>query len=121
LVLAIDDDPNILELVGAIVRHKKFDFAKAGTEASALARAHERLPQLVFMDINLPDTNGFDLCQKMRDKVAGFDAPVIFLSASRSADDVKKAMAMGGTDYMVKPFTPDAIMARLDKWLGDGA
>ena len=73
------------------------------------------------VDINLPDTNGFDLCQKMRDKVAGFDAPVIFLSASRSADDVKKAMAMGGTDYMVKPFTPDAIMARLDKWLGDGA
>jgi len=58
---------------------------------------------------------------EMRDEIAGFDAPVVFLSASRSATDVQKAMAMGGTDYMVKPFTPDAIMARLDKWLGPDA
>lgn len=118
LVLAIDDDPNIHDFLGAIVRQQKFEYSSAGTGQKAIAMAKKRVPDLVFMDVVLPDTEGFQLCQVMRDEIEGFDATVVFLSVKHSLTDIQMAMAMGGNDYLAKPFTPDQIIARLNKWLG---
>ncbi len=119
LVLGIDDDPNIHMFLRAIVRDQNLRYLSAGTGQKAMAMAKRHLPDLVFMDIMLPDTDGFQLCQALRDEIEDFVAPVIFLSGNQTMTDVKMAVAMGGADYLVKPFKPDSIVARLNKWLGE--
>ncbi|CAM3627239.1 response regulator transcription factor [Nocardiopsis rhodophaea] len=114
-VLVIDDEPNIRELVQAALRFHNFSVSTAGTGGDGLALARERHPDLILLDIMLPDISGFEICQRLRH--AGDNVPVIYLTARDTPSDTVTGLSLGGDDYVTKPFSVEALIARIHAML----
>jgi two-component system OmpR family response regulator len=110
-VLVVDDEPNIVNLVQMSLRFHGFDVVTAGTGGEALAAVAEAPPDLMVLDVMLPDVDGFEVCRRLRD--AGTDVPVIFLSARDARTDKVAGLTYGGDDYVTKPFSVDELVARV--------
>jgi two-component system, OmpR family, response regulator len=110
-LLVVEDDLNILELLSASLRFAGFSIttASSGTEAVALAR--EERPDLIVLDVMLPDLDGFQVIRKLRD--AGTRTPVVFLTARDAVDDKIRGLTLGGDDYVTKPFSLEELTARI--------
>jgi two-component system OmpR family response regulator len=110
-LLVVDDEPNILELLGASLRYEGFEIATApnGREAMELARTFK--PDALVVDVMMPIMNGFDMTRRMR--ADGMRAPVLFLTARDATDDKVTGLTLGGDDYVTKPFSLDELVARL--------
>lgn len=91
------------------------DFARDGAQALDLARA--RLPDLILLDIGLPDVDGFDVCRGLKSDAALADVPVIFLTVRDDADTEVRALELGGVDFIAKPVRPEVVRARVDSRL----
>jgi two-component system OmpR family response regulator len=109
-VLVVDDEENLAFVVAAAFRLASFDVASARSGADALREAERFRPDLVVLDVMLPDLDGFDVCRRMR--AEGNDVPVIFLTARDSTDDRLRGLTIGGDDYMTKPFSVEELVAR---------
>ncbi|MCY3567220.1 MAG: response regulator [Chloroflexi bacterium] len=109
-ILAVDDDPQALRFVREILVADGFDAVVTGDPREALKLMTEERPQLVLLDLVLPDTDGIDLMVEMR-KWA--DVPVIFLSAYGRDELIARAFEQGASDYVVKPFSPTELSARI--------
>ena len=123
-VLVVDDELNIRELVQVALRFHGFTVTAAATGAEALRQAAEGRPDLVVLDVMLPDLDGFEVCRRIR--AGGNDVPVIFLTARDTSSDTVTGLALGGDDYVTKPFSVEALVARIRAVLrrasrGDGA
>jgi putative two-component system response regulator len=108
IVLAIDDSPANLQLCKGLLG-KDYDvrLAKSGTMAlAALTRIH---PDIVLLDIEMPDINGFEVMEEINKDPALAQIPVIFVTSHASGDLVTKAVGQGAVDYIVKPFSPDIL------------
>ena len=122
-LLVVEDEPNILELLSASLRYAGFDVvtAAAGTEAVQAAQRHR--PDLIVLDVMLPDIDGFEVCRRLRS--AGNDVPVIFLTARDTSSDTVTGLVIGGDDYVTKPFSLEEVIARIRAVLrrtsGEGA
>src|SRR5689334_22401369 len=101
-VLVVDDEENIVVLVEAALQVQGYTTQSAGDGRAALAAVDEFAPDLVVLDVMLPDVDGFTVLRRMRD--AGSQVPVIFLTARGGTDDRVHGLTVGGDDYMVKPF-----------------
>ena len=110
-VLVVDDEPGIRDLMRTALRFHGFDTVAAGTGAEALAAAREGRPDLVLLDVMLPDIDGFEVCRRLRD--AGDEVPVIFLTARDTPSDTVTGLTLGGDDYVTKPFSIEALIARV--------
>jgi two-component system, OmpR family, response regulator len=110
-VLVVDDEPNIRELVQVALRFHGFSVTTAATGAGALRRAQADGPDLVVLDVMLPDLDGFEVCRRLRS--AGNEVPVIFLTARDTSSDTVTGLALGGDDYVTKPFSVEALVARV--------
>ncbi|GAB3438887.1 response regulator transcription factor [Streptomonospora sediminis] len=110
-VLVIDDEPNIRDLVQAALRFHGFSVTTAETGDEGLARAHEERPDLIVLDVLLPDVSGFEVCRKLRD--SGNQVPVIYLTARDTPSDTVTGLSLGGDDYVTKPFSVEALVARV--------
>jgi two-component system, OmpR family, response regulator len=110
-VLVVDDEPNIRDLVGVALRFHGFEVSSAGTGQEALTRARKDQPALVVLDVMLPDFDGFEVCRRLR--AAGDEVPVIFLTARDTPTDTVTGLTLGGDDYVTKPFSVDALVARV--------
>ena len=110
-LLVVDDEPNILELLGASLRYEGFEIATAtnGREAMAVARTFK--PDALVVDVMMPIMNGFDMTRRMR--ADGMVAPVLFLTARDGTEDKVTGLTLGGDDYVTKPFSLDELVARL--------
>ncbi|MDQ1682873.1 MAG: two-component system, OmpR family, response regulator [Frankiaceae bacterium] len=110
-LLVVDDEPNILELLGASLRYEGFEIATAtnGREAMQVARTFK--PDALVVDVMMPIMNGFDMTRRMR--ADGMVAPVLFLTARDGTDDKVTGLTLGGDDYVTKPFSLDELVARL--------
>jgi len=110
-VLVVDDEPNIRELVQVALKFHgcSVTTASSGREALRLADAAEL--DLIVLDVMLPDLDGFEVCQRLR--AAGNDVPVIFLTARDTSSDTVTGLALGGDDYVTKPFSVEALVARV--------
>jgi len=109
-ILVVDDEPYITDLLSAALRFEGFsvDVASSGAEALRLARtAH---PDLVMLDVMLPDFDGGEVCRRLRE--GGDGVPVVFLTARDSTEDKVAGLAMGD-DYVTKPFSLDELVARV--------
>ncbi|MBV2364962.1 response regulator transcription factor [Streptomonospora nanhaiensis] len=110
-VLVIDDEPNIRDLVQAALRFHGFSVSTAETGDQGLAMARDRHPDLILLDVLLPDISGFDVCRRLRD--SGDDVPVIYLTARDTPSDTVTGLSLGGDDYVTKPFSVEALIARV--------
>lgn len=110
-LLVVDDEPNIRDLLASSLRFAGFEVMSAGDGTEALRLATSEKPDLVVLDVMLPDMDGFTVCQKMRS--SGVDTPVIFLTARDGMDDKVQGLEAGGDDYVTKPFGLEEVVARI--------
>jgi two-component system OmpR family response regulator len=111
-LLVVDDEPNIVELLSASLRFAGFEVvgAMTGNEATRAAERHQ--PDLVLLDVMLPDVDGFVVLRRIRE-AAGRPVPVIFLTARDANDDKVAGLTLGGDDYVTKPFSLEEVVARI--------
>jgi two-component system, OmpR family, response regulator len=110
-VLVVDDEENVAHLVASALRFDGFDTNTADNGNSALAAVAEYDPDLLVLDVMMPDLDGFGLLAKLRN--AGCDVPVIFLTARDTAADRVRGLRSGADDYVVKPFSVEELLARV--------
>ena len=110
-VLVVDDEPNIRELVQVALKFHGCSVTAAGTGKDALRQAESSRPDLIVLDVMLPDMDGFEVCRRLR--AAGNEVPVIFLTARDTSSDTVTGLALGGDDYVTKPFSVEALVARV--------
>ncbi|MFC4468754.1 response regulator transcription factor [Streptomyces xiangluensis] len=110
-VLVVDDEPNILELLSAALRLSGFTVHAANCGAEALATARRVRPDIVILDVMLPDTDGFSLARTLR--TVHDRLPVLFLTARGAVEDRIAGLTAGGDDYVTKPFSLEEVVLRL--------
>jgi len=110
-VLVVEDDPDLRRLVSKGLEEEGFEVLVVRNGADALELTRRSQPELLVVDIGLPDTDGRDLCQAMR--ADGMTAPVLFLTARDSGADRVSGFGAGGDDYLTKPFVFAELVARL--------
>jgi two-component system response regulator MprA len=113
-VLVVEDDAELLEVLIRGLREEGFTALGASTGHQALERAAAKQPDLLIVDIGLPDADGRDVCQALR--AQGIVAPVLFLTARDALSDRLSGFAAGGDAYVTKPFAFEEIVARLRAW-----
>lgn len=111
-LLLVDDEPSIRETVSRYLGHLGFEVYTAETGTQALRAAGEYLPELVLLDVMLPDTDGFDLLARLR--ADGLAVPVVFLTARDTRAEIVRGLREGGDDYVTKPFGLEELAARVD-------
>lgn len=110
-VLVVDDEDNIAFLVASALRLEGFETRSAATGREAVAAVEEWAPDLVVLDVMLPDLDGFDVLRRLRS--GGHRQPVVFLTARDETDDRVRGLTVGGDDYLVKPFAIEELVARV--------
>ena len=110
-LLIVEDDPNIVELLSASLRFAGFDVTTATNGGDAVSIAKDARPDLVVLDVMLPDLDGFEVIRRMRD--GGVRTPVVFLTARDATDDKIRGLTLGGDDYVTKPFSLEELTARI--------
>jgi two-component system, OmpR family, response regulator len=110
-VLVVDDELNITELVSLGLRYEGFDVSSARDGRGALRAIREFTPELVILDVTMPDLDGFEVVRRMR--ADGIWTPVIFLTARDATEDKIAGLTVGGDDYLAKPFSLDELIARV--------
>jgi two-component system OmpR family response regulator len=110
-VLVVDDESNITDLVGTALRYVGFEVATAATGREALERARAFRPELIVLDVMLPDLDGFEVTRRLRGE--GLRIPVLFLTARDATEDKVAGLTLGGDDYVTKPFSLEELVARV--------
>lgn len=110
-VLVVDDEPVLAELVSMALRYEGWDIATAGDGASALAIAREQPPDVVVLDVMLPDMSGLDVLHELRKQIPAL--PLLLLTAKDSVEDRIAGLTAGGDDYVTKPFSIEEVVLRL--------
>jgi CheY-like chemotaxis protein len=108
-ILSIDDDPEIRELVSEVLERAGWDVVTAADGPSGLRAAREQRPDLILLDIMMPGMNGYAVCDDLQIDPRTSHVPVVFLTALNDPRDRARALALGGTDYLVKPFDPRTV------------
>ena len=109
-LLLVDDEDSLRSMLEAALRHTGFDVEAVASGRAALAAVVERPPDLVVLDVMLPDLDGFEVCRRIRHD--GSTTPVLFLTARDGTEDKVRGLTLGGDDYLVKPFSLDELVAR---------
>jgi len=112
-ILLVDDFPDNLKVLRTILIKQKYQVRVAINGEMALNSAREFPPDLILLDIQMPDMDGFEVCEKIKSNPKICDIPVIFLSASDNPQDKIKAFSSGGVDYISKPFYENEVIARV--------
>jgi two-component system, OmpR family, response regulator len=110
-VLVVDDEPNIRELVQVALQFHGCAVTTAATGKDALRQAETDRPDLIVLDVVLPDLDGFEVCRRLRS--GGNEVPVIFPTARDTSSDTVTGLALGGDDYVTKPFSVESLVARV--------
>ncbi|MEI8080469.1 MAG: response regulator transcription factor [Actinomycetes bacterium] len=110
-VLVVDDEPPITELVAMALRYEGYEVSTAGTGRDALNLVETARPDLIILDVMLPDIDGFEVASRLqRDRRR---IPVLFLTARDSTEDKVHGLTIGGDDYITKPFAVSELVARV--------
>jgi two-component system, OmpR family, response regulator MprA len=110
-ILVVDDDPRITNLLRRVLAYEGYSVASAASGSEALNRSLERPPDLVVLDIMLPELDGLEVAQRLR--AAGDNVPILMLTARDTVADRVKGLETGADDYLVKPFAPEELVARV--------
>jgi two-component system, OmpR family, response regulator len=110
-VLVVDDEESITDLISTALRYVGFDVETASTGRQALERATTFRPELIVLDVMLPDLDGFEITRRLR--ADGVRVPVVFLTARDATEDKVAGLTIGGDDYVTKPFSLEELVARV--------
>ncbi|MFQ6484432.1 response regulator transcription factor [Brachybacterium epidermidis] len=110
-LLVVDDEPNIRDLLATSLRFAGFEVFTAATGNEAIQAATEHQPDLVVLDVMLPDMDGFTVTRRLRDR--GEQYPILFLTARDETKDKVAGLTVGGDDYVTKPFSLEEVVARI--------
>src|SRR5438874_3396850 len=110
-ILIVDDDSRITDLLRRILAYEGYSVAIAASGSEALNRSLERPPDLIVLDIMMPGLDGLEVAQRLRE--AGDNVPILMLTARDTVADRVSGLETGADDYLVKPFAPEELVARL--------
>lgn len=114
-ILLVDDDESIISLVETVLHKEGYsNVFKADSGREAILKVKETAPDLVILDVMLPDFDGYEICKQIREKSM---VPIIFLSAKSDESDKLISYAMGGDEYITKPFSPKMLLAKISAML----
>jgi two-component system nitrate/nitrite response regulator NarL len=118
LVLVVDDDRHYCAFVSDVLERAGFATREASTGKAAISAAREERPAAVLLDVILPGATGYEICRELKDE-HGPDLPIVFVTGERTeAADKVVGILVGGDDYIVKPFDPDELIARVRRLIG---
>lgn len=110
-ILIVDDEPKILEIIDAYLVANNYAVVKAETGSLALEKFRQHDPDLIVLDLMLPDTDGLTVAKTIRESS---EVPIIMLTAKSEEEDILRGLKLGADDYMVKPFSPKELIARIE-------
>ena len=111
-VLVVDDEDSLVELLTTALRFAGYEVMSEASGFDALRAVKESQPDLIVLDVNMPDLDGFEVCRRIRRD--GIDSPVIFLTARDAADDLRTGFSHGADDYLTKPFSLEELSLRIE-------
>lgn len=109
-ILIIDDEEDTVQLISILLEKRGFEPIKAYRAEEGLRKAYRHQPDLVLLDIMMPDMDGWEVCRRLREMS---DVPIIFLSARGDVKDVVRGLELGSDDYITKPYNNDELVARV--------
>ena len=116
-ILIADDEPHVVELVRVTLEDDRVRVVEASDGAAALALADDLDPELIFLDVNLPDVSGLDVCRRLRKRAGTACAHIVMLTAAAQEDDIARGLAAGATHYLTKPFSPVRLLSLVERLL----
>ena len=119
-ILAVDDDNEVLETVGRVLLHEAYEVSLANSAAQALTFLDKRIPDLMILDILMPEMDGITLCRQLRRDSRFIPLPILFLTAKGGTDDIVSGLDAGADDYVIKPFELAELRARIAALLRRG-
>jgi len=117
VILAVDDSSEMLDILKNVIAGAGYRFFGASNANQCMRLVRDLAPDLILLDIQMPEVDGFELCRQIRAVEACRHIPVAFVTARRTAQDVKAGIAAGGNDFITKPFDPKNLMARIERWV----
>ncbi|NQW21491.1 MAG: response regulator transcription factor [Chloroflexi bacterium] len=111
-ILVVDDEESLADMLTTALKFAGYEASSEPTGLDALNAIKNFPPDLVILDVNLPDIDGFEVCRRIRND--GFQAPVIFLTARDSTSDLRTGFGGGGDDYLTKPFSLEELSLRIE-------
>jgi len=113
-ILIADDEPHVAELVRLTLEDERINVVEALDGETALLQAEARLPELIFLDVQLPDISGFEVCARLRKDPRFVGTKVVMLTASAQEADVARGLAAGANHYLTKPFSPVRLLSLVE-------
>lgn len=113
-ILIVDDNPNNLKVIAGVLMNKGYDFRLAKSGQLALNILEKTKPDLILLDIQMPEMDGFETCKRIKEIEENVKIPIIFLTANTDAESIEKAFKSGGVDYVTKPFNANELLARIN-------
>ena len=110
-ILVVDDEEHITELVAMALGYNGFEVERAASGRAALEAVEGRKPDLIVLDVMLPDLDGFEVVRRLR--ADGLRVPIVFLTARDATEDKVAGLTIGGDDYVTKPFSLEELVARV--------
>lgn len=114
-ILIVDDAP--IQIITEILYHEDYEIFSATTGEKAIEIALSENPDLILLDVMMPDMDGYEICRKLKSYKQLHHLPIIFLTAKHDIEDETKALALGAIDYITKPFNPDILKVRIKNHL----
>lgn len=116
-ILIVDDTPDNLRVLSAMLSSRGYEVRKALNGQRAIASVQSEPPNLILLDIKMPEMDGYEVCRQLKSTPEGSEVPIIFVSALDDALDKVRAFAAGGVDYVTKPFQEAEVLARIEHQL----
>ncbi|MGE5657610.1 MAG: diguanylate cyclase [Actinomycetota bacterium] len=116
-IIIVDDTPDNLRLLAKILESQGYMVRKSLNGRMALQAVHRESPDLILLDINMPEMNGYEVCQQLKASAATAQIPIIFISALERLEDKVRAFELGGVDYITKPFQEQEVLMRVKNQL----
>ncbi len=120
-ILIADDEAHVVELVRVTLEDERVRVIEASDGATALAAAAGFEPDLIFLDVNLPDLSGLEVCRRLRRDPRLADARIVMLTAAAQQDDIARGLAAGANHYLTKPFSPVRLLSLVEGLLPHAA
>jgi DNA-binding response OmpR family regulator len=119
-VLAVDDDNEVLQTLGRVLKHDAFDVTLASSAMEAMQILERRMPDMMILDIIMPEVDGITFCRQLRRDTRFVALPILFLTAKGGTDDIVNGLDAGADDYVIKPFDLSELRARVAALLRRG-